>query len=99
MIDITFIFSSHLPPTHSSLRIHLRYLIFISHFLFFHFFSRGAIAVHCKAGLGRTGCLIGCYIMKHYKFTAEEVKIQPSTVYFYHFYILIDLFIEYNHNN
>ena len=36
------------------------------------FFS-GAIAVHCKAGLGRTGCLIGCYMMKHYKFTAEEV--------------------------
>ncbi len=24
------------------------------------------------AGLGRTGTLIGCYIMKHYKFTAAE---------------------------
>ena len=34
--------------------------------------ARGAIAVHCKAGLGRTGSLIGCYIMKHYKFTAPE---------------------------
>ena len=32
-----------------------------------------AIAVHCKAGLGRTGSCIGCYMMKHYKFTAEEV--------------------------
>ncbi|CAH1286052.1 unnamed protein product [Diabrotica balteata] len=34
--------------------------------------AKGVIAVHCKAGLGRTGSLIGCYIMKHYKFTAEE---------------------------
>jgi len=24
------------------------------------------------AGLGRTGTLIACYIMKHYKFTAAE---------------------------
>ncbi|CAG0924120.1 unnamed protein product [Notodromas monacha] len=32
----------------------------------------GGVAVHCKAGLGRTGVLIGCYIMKHYKLTAAE---------------------------
>ncbi|XP_050402650.1 dual specificity protein phosphatase CDC14A isoform X2 [Patella vulgata] len=32
----------------------------------------GGIAVHCKAGLGRTGSLICCYIMKHYKMTAGE---------------------------
>lgn len=35
--------------------------------------SPGVLAVHCKAGLGRTGSLIGAYLMKHYKFTASEV--------------------------
>lgn len=35
--------------------------------------TQGAIAVHCKAGLGRTGCVIGAYMMKHYKLTAEEL--------------------------
>lgn len=31
-----------------------------------------AFAVHCKAGLGRTGSCIGAYMMKHYRFTATE---------------------------
>jgi protein-tyrosine phosphatase len=31
-----------------------------------------AFAVHCKAGLGRTGTCIGAYMMKHYQFTAPE---------------------------
>ncbi|CAD7000064.1 unnamed protein product, partial [Ceratitis capitata] len=34
--------------------------------------TKGAIAVHCKAGLGRTGSLISAYIMKHYNFSALE---------------------------
>ena len=32
----------------------------------------GAIGVHCKAGLGRTGTTIGAYCMKHYGFSAAE---------------------------
>merc|ERR1739838_168740 len=34
--------------------------------------SDGAIAVHCKAGLGRTGSLISCYMMKNYRLSAAE---------------------------
>ena len=47
--------------------------------------AAGTVAVHCRAGLGRTGTLIGLWMMKHAGFGADEATgwlriVRPGSV-------------------
>lgn len=60
--------------------------------------STNLISMRAQAGLGRTGVLIGCYIMKHCRFTCNEVSSYPSLTTFIPSLLLLQITSRYPWN-
>lgn len=50
--------------------------------------SEGKVAIHCHAGLGRTGVVIACFLVYHHKMKPKDVSCQ--ILIFINFHVFLD---------